>query len=636
MVLVLMIVVAGAVSAQTTKWVDQINGNDSNDGNTVTTAYASLQLAIERSSSGTAAERSVIYVKNGVYGATGLTNPNGVSTAVLIANRDYLKIQAVAGHYPSIKPTIAGTVSLSIVNCNHLIIDGLISVQTVAQFDNWQVFNAENLTVRHCAFEGGQRGIKFCAALATAKLENNTFKKIAALDTGEALEFVAASYSKVTIQDNFFRDNTRHLRLQAQGGNTISDFVIRRNFMIGTTSEESIRLSHVANVMIENNIVIYAAQQGIFLDDDCRQITIRHNTFYRNRYEGIRTREASPDLVIKNNIFYGNGTHAAIAASVSPLPGEDYNLLFNTGEATEAALQPAATAFGANTRIGIDPLFVNAIKGEENLYLQNNSPAIGMGVELGVGHDIERFPRPVAIASRPDVGAYENPLSTAATPLMTVMPIAHFFGEIKVDASSTQIIVVSNKGNANLQITADTLTGEDAGDFSIQGDMPPFQLAPGATRQIEISFNPHSMGRKSAALEFIYADPDKKSSIVRLSGIGLVPAADDEAQNIAVARNFTLEQNYPNPFFASGNYSASSTTIGFKVSEISPRRVTLQIYDLRGALVKTLIAAALLSGRQEAVWDGLNTSGQPVASGVYLCRLEVGGLTQSRQVLLVR
>jgi hypothetical protein len=390
--------------------------------------------------------------------------------------------------------------------------------------------------------------------------------------------------------------------------------------------------------VIENNIVIYAAQQGLFLDDDCRQITIRHNTFYRNRYEAIRTHEASPDIVVKNNIFYGNGTHAALAASASPLPGEDYNLIFNTGNATETVLQPAVTAFGENTRTGIDPLFVNAIKGEENLYLQNNSPAIGMGAELGVGDDIERFPRSLSISSRPDVGAYENPLATAATPNMTVTPIAHYFGELKTGASNTQIIVVSNKGNANLLITADTLTGENADDFSIHGNDAPFQLAPGKTRHIEISFNPHSLGRKSAALELIYADPDEKSSIVRLSGIGLVPAADDENddKNIVVARSFTLEQNYPNPFFARGTFGNPGTTIRFKVPETSPSQVTLQIYDIRGALVKTLIAATLLSGSQEVVWEGVNTSGEPLASGVYLCRLDVGGFSQSRQMLLVR
>jgi hypothetical protein len=40
-----LICLAETVSAQTTKWVDQINGNDSNSGNTEATAYASLQTA---------------------------------------------------------------------------------------------------------------------------------------------------------------------------------------------------------------------------------------------------------------------------------------------------------------------------------------------------------------------------------------------------------------------------------------------------------------------------------------------------------------------------------------------------------------------------------------------------------------
>jgi parallel beta-helix repeat protein len=637
-VLVLLIGAMEAVSAQTAKWVDQINGNDRNDGNTEAAAYASLQFAIEHSSSGTATAPSLILVKNGVYSATGLMNPNGASTAILIQNLDYLTIQAVAGHYPSVKPTVAGVVSLSAANCNHLIIAGLVSDQTVARSDHWQIFNVTDLTVRHCAFEGGQRGIKFCAPLTMAVLERNMFKNITALSTGDALEFVAASCSGVTVQDNFFRDNTRQIRLHAQAGNTISDFVIRRNFMIGTPGEESIRLSGAQNVVIENNIVIYAAQQGLFLDADCRDIVIRHNTFYRNRYEAIRTQAAAPDIIVKNNIFYGNGTYAALAAPVSPLPGENYNLIFNTGSATETALQPAVTTFGANTKTGIDPLFVSARHGQENLYLQNNSPAIAMGVDLGVCDDIERFARQ---QSTPDVGAYENPQPIFAAPDVTVTPIAHHFGEVKIGASSLQTFVVSNTGNGDLQLKTSTITGANASEFAILSGIAPFRLAPGTSHHIVVGFHPNSVGVKSVALELVCDDPNKNSPIVRLSGIGGLPKPDEEEDHSSnlLPANFVLEQNYPNPF---GNAAASpafieenhKTTIQFAVPAAA--QVTLQIYDIRGALVKTLVSGMLAAGRHQIVWNGKNKNGQPVASGIYLYRIQAGNFLQTKRMLLVR
>jgi flagellar hook assembly protein FlgD len=103
--------------------------------------------------------------------------------------------------------------------------------------------------------------------------------------------------------------------------------------------------------------------------------------------------------------------------------------------------------------------------------------------------------------------------------------------------------------------------------------------------------------------------------------------------------NFVLEQNYPNPFGSGATSSAfiegnSKTTIRFAVPEAG--QVTLQIYDIRGALVKTLVSEAFAAGRHEVVWNGDSANGQPIASGMYLCRVEAGKFSQVKQMLLVR
>ena len=94
------------LQAETTKWVDQSEGNDVNDGDTEATAYATLQKAIDSSVTGTAATRSIINVKNGTYGITGQTNQGGFATAILISGLDYLTIHAVPGHSPEVKPSV--------------------------------------------------------------------------------------------------------------------------------------------------------------------------------------------------------------------------------------------------------------------------------------------------------------------------------------------------------------------------------------------------------------------------------------------------------------------------------------------------------------------------------------------------
>ncbi len=65
-------------------------------------------------------------------------------------------------------------------------------------------------------------------------------------------------------------------------------------------------------------------------------------------------------------------------------------------------------------------------------------------------------------------------------------------------------------------------------------------------------------------------------------------------------------------------------------------RVTVRVHDARGAVVRTLLAADRPSGAGAVVWDGRDDAGNPVASGVYLCRLVADGVTQGRRLTLVR
>jgi len=88
-----------------------------------------------------------------------------------------------------------------------------------------------------------------------------------------------------------------------------------------------------------------------------------------------------------------------------------------------------------------------------------------------------------------------------------------------------------------------------------------------------------------------------------------------------------LGQNYPNPF-------NPSTTISFNLPRSG--RTRLQIFDARGALVRTLIDGNRVAGPQSVVWDGYDDSGRGSASGVYLYRLESGDVAQQRKMTLVK
>jgi uncharacterized protein (DUF362 family) len=94
---------------------------------------------------------------------------------------------------------------------------------------------------------------------------------------------------------------------------------------------------------------------------------------------------------------------------------------------------------------------------------------------------------------------------------------------------------------------------------------------------------------------------------------------------------FALDPSYPNPFNA-------STVIPFHVDggASAPRGVTLDIVDVTGRRVRTLVDRALVSGSYSKVWDGTDNAGRSVASGVFLAHLRVDGDTATHKLVLLR
>jgi len=88
-----------------------------------------------------------------------------------------------------------------------------------------------------------------------------------------------------------------------------------------------------------------------------------------------------------------------------------------------------------------------------------------------------------------------------------------------------------------------------------------------------------------------------------------------------------LGPSYPNPF-------NPGTNIEFLLPAATV--VHLQIFDVRGRLVASLIDGALAAGRHAVRWDGRDQRGQDVASGAYLVRLTSGREVRSQRIMLLR
>jgi len=90
---------------------------------------------------------------------------------------------------------------------------------------------------------------------------------------------------------------------------------------------------------------------------------------------------------------------------------------------------------------------------------------------------------------------------------------------------------------------------------------------------------------------------------------------------------FALGQNRPNPF-------NPTTVIEYVLPESAP--VKLEVYNLLGQVVRTLVDEEQMAGRYSVVWDGRDDLGRELASGIYFYRLSAGKFHAVRRMALVR
>jgi hypothetical protein len=94
-----------------------------------------------------------------------------------------------------------------------------------------------------------------------------------------------------------------------------------------------------------------------------------------------------------------------------------------------------------------------------------------------------------------------------------------------------------------------------------------------------------------------------------------------------VPERFAMFQNRPNP-------AVRTTSIGFNLPVET--QVTLQIFDVSGALVKTLVDRPMPAGRHSIVWDGTNGRGAKVSAGVYFYSIKAGKDSATKKLIMVQ
>jgi flagellar hook assembly protein FlgD len=62
----------------------------------------------------------------------------------------------------------------------------------------------------------------------------------------------------------------------------------------------------------------------------------------------------------------------------------------------------------------------------------------------------------------------------------------------------------------------------------------------------------------------------------------------------------------------------------------------MRVFDASGRLVRTLVDRQQSAGYHVALWDGTSDSGDPLASGIYFCRMDAAGTTLTQKMLLLK
>ena len=162
----------------------------------------------------------------------------------------------------------------------------------------------------------------------------------------------------------------------------------------------------------------------------------------------------------------------------------------------------------------------------------------------------------------------------------------------------------------------------DVYDDGITGPAISWESGPGEVESVTFVVGDHDW--YAFAVWKVDASDRADSTVVNMLITDLGVSATEEQELPAAIR---LAGVYPNPL-------NPQTTVAFELN--TPQRVKLEVFDLRGRLVRVLTEESLPAGRHERTWQGRDTKGRGVASGVYVIRMTAGRTTEMTRVSLLK
>ncbi len=116
--------------------------------------------------------------------------------------------------------------------------------------------------------------------------------------------------------------------------------------------------------------------------------------------------------------------------------------------------------------------------------------------------------------------------------------------------------------------------------------------------------------------------------VKKIADYSLMTGVEDDAIDVAKVKGFGLVQNYPNPF-------NPSTIISFQLSH--PQNISIDVYNIMGQKVASLLNNKnLAAGTNRVRWNGRDSQGNAVSSGVYLYRISSSDFSITKKMMLLK
>jgi len=195
-------------------------------------------------------------------------------------------------------------------------------------------------------------------------------------------------------------------------------------------------------------------------------------------------------------------------------------------------------------------------------------------------------------------------------------------------------------GAANSSVfAADAHTGEIIWEYPMPTSNLGLQSSPAITDGVmyiaSTDWNLYAFGTglKYTYLDDLYAQTGANELIATFFDEGAAVAADTISFTVTQT-GITMEPFSGFALSVSPNPFVSTALISFKLSESG--LTSVEIFDLVGRTVSTLTNSEMAAGVQTVQWNGDNEYGEPASAGLYLCRIQSGGISEIKSLCLLR